>query len=97
MSATSGTSVQAPDAVTNHPNATFALSSTPFAILIGWITLKIGLVMPQYVATACGTIMVGVLLIFRSAITRAGAAVWEFGIYGCCKRVWRGNQSPPAP
>lgn len=88
--------MQTPEPIRDHPNATFALSSTPFAILIGWITLKLGLVMPQYVATACGTVMVGLLLIFRTAITRAGGAIWDNGIVGCCRRIVKGPP-PSAP
>lgn len=86
--------MQAEEFRKDHPNATFALSAAPFATLLSWGAYKVGIVMPQYVATACGTVLVGVMLIFRSAITRAADAVWQNGIVGCCRRIIKGP--PPS-
>jgi hypothetical protein len=96
MSATTGTTrVKAPDAVQHHPNATFVLSTTPVTTLLVWGLLQAGLVLPQAVAAAVGTLIPGCLLIFRSAITSSADAVWTLGFAGCCRRIWHG--SPPGP
>ena len=42
MSATSGTSVQTPEPIKDHPNATFVLSTTPVAVLIGYLLTVAG-------------------------------------------------------
>jgi hypothetical protein len=85
-----------PDAVKHHPNATFVLSTTPLTTILAWAILQLGVSMPQAVAAAFGTLISGGLLIFRTAIQRTGGAIWDLGISGCCRRLWKGNQSPPA-
>jgi hypothetical protein len=86
--------MQAPEAVQKHPNATFVLSTTPITTLLVWGLLQAGLVLPQAVAAAVGTLIPGFLLIFRSAITNSADAVWALGFAGCCRRLWKG--APPS-
>ena len=83
--------MRAPESVQKHPNATFVLSTTPITTFVVWAALQFGLVIPQAVAAAIGTLIPGIMLIFRSAITGTGSAIWENGIVGCCKRVWKGK------
>jgi hypothetical protein len=80
--------------VQQNPNATFVLASTPVTTLIVWVALRLGLVMPQYVAAAVATVAASGLLIFRLGIQKAGRAVWTFGLTGCCRRLWKG--APPS-
>lgn len=86
--------MEAPAAIKQNPNATFVLASTPLTTLIVWAALEVGLVMPQYVAAAVATVAVSGLLVFRRGIQAATAAVWTFGIVGCCRRLWKG--APPS-
>ena len=79
-----------PGPVARHPNASFVLGTTPLTTVLAWAILKLGWSMPQAVAAAFGTLVSGGLLIFRSALQRAGSAVWENGIVGCCRRIVKG-------
>ena len=90
------TAPDAPNAVQRHPNASFVLGTTPLTTLAVWAALQAGLVMPQAVAAAVGTLLSGGLLIFRTAIEHAGGAVWDLGITGCCRRLWHGPPPPPS-
>lgn len=84
-----------PEPIKDHPNATFVLGTTPLTTLVVWICLKLGLVMPQYVAAAVATICASALLVFRGALTKSAGAIWDLGIYGCCRRILRGRDCDP--
>jgi hypothetical protein len=80
-----------PQPVQRHPNATFVLGSTPLVTLVLWVAGIIGVTMPQYVAAAVATVIVSALLVGRRGIQNVGAAIWTYGIAGCCRRIWKGS------
>jgi hypothetical protein len=88
--------VRAPEQVKQNPNASFVLSTAPLTTLVVWLALQAGIVMPQAVAAAVGTIISGSLLIFRRGIQASGSAIWDLGFVGCCRRIWRGRPDSPA-
>ena len=89
--------MKTPEPIQRHPNGTFVLGTTPITTMLVWLLLVFHLAVPQYVAAAMGTAISGLLLVFRGALITASTAVWTLGITGCWRRIWRGNQSPPAP
>ena len=85
--------MQAPEPIREHPNATFVVGTSPFAILLGYVLSWRGVTLPEYVVAPLGAWLAAAALVFSHQVKRAGAAVWEFGVVGCCRRVWRG--APP--
>lgn len=83
--------MQTPEAVKDHPNATFVLSTTPLAILLGYLLSVAGVKLPQLVAAALGTWLAGLLLIVAHHVNRGCGAVWEYGVVGCWRRILRGR------
>lgn len=80
-----------PEPVRQHPNATFVLASAGPAALIAWLVSLAGVQMPQAAAAGAAVVLSAAGLVFANAIKRCGGAVWEFGVIGCCRRVWKGK------
>jgi len=85
--------MQQPQITKNHPNATFALGTTPFAVLVVWGLGQEGLTFTQEVGTAIGGCATAAALFSAKAIKLAGYNLWEYGITGCCRRLWHGRSN----
>jgi hypothetical protein len=83
-----------PEPIRDHPNATFVLGTAPLSALIGWLISLHWNSVPTEVSTASGTVLSSACLVFAHTIKRAGGAVWEYGIAGCCHRLWLGRERP---
>lgn len=86
--------MRAPAPVRNHPNATFVFVSSPIVYLFGW-GLSRFVRLPEDVSAMLGAEVSAIGLAFSRAIKAFLATVWTLGIIGVCRRVWRGDQSPP--
>jgi hypothetical protein len=87
--------MQTPEPIKQHPNATFVASMAPPAALIAWLVSLAGLKMPQEAAAGISVMLTSCALVFATGVKRCGSNVWEFGIIGCWRRIWRGNPSKP--
>ena len=85
-----------PSVISNNPNATVAIGASPLAALFVYMLGFSGWSFSNEVAAAIGSIGAGVVLFFFGGLRVAGAAVWEFGVYGCLKRIWGGKEPPPS-
>jgi hypothetical protein len=85
--------VRPPEPIRDHPNASFVLGTAPLSALCGWLISLRWTSVPPEASAAGGTLLSSGLLVFGKSIKRAGGGIWEYGIVGCFRRVWRGNQS----
>jgi hypothetical protein len=86
--------VRPPESIREHPNATFVLGTAPLSALIGWLISLHWTSVPSEASAASGTILSSACLVFAHSIKRASGAVWEYGVMGCCHRLWWGSNRP---
>ena len=89
--------MRAPEPIREHPNATFVFTTAPLSALFCWLIALRWTSMPTEVAAALGTLLSSVCLVFASSIKRGvrnvAHQVWELGVLGVCRRIWRGKTS----
>lgn len=79
----------------NNPNATVAVGTSPIAIAAVWLISYLGhITLEPELAAAVGALSVACVLFFFQGLKKASAALWKYGIKGCCKRLWGGRGGP---
>ncbi len=85
--------MRAPQSVRQNPNATFVLVTAPLSALFGYLISLRWTAIPASAAAAAGSILSSVCLVFVDGLKRAAHGVWDLGIVGCWRRLWRGRQA----